>query len=247
MGIALISLTIFFASPRNKNRLSVDLETYNGRTIETEQYAKKESDLNSSSKKSRPTTEEEKFEEFIETLPESLQAVISMRTYIGILYGLLILGFGFTSLEIGVGVNDQQDFATGNGFFVFFTAIFGSVAFIYGLIQNSYFSTRWGARLMTVYCIFLLISPETAEWGLSSYEALIVWAILVAIGVLYSFNLTQLIGFTSFEKPKTGALLQDWNLIENAARFFLYFLLLVFFVMTFFFLRGVRNQFLNIL
>ena len=100
---------------------------------------------------------------------------------------------------------------------------------------------------MTVYCIFLLISPETAEWGLSSYEALIVWAILVAIGVLYSFNLTQLIGFTSFEKPKTGALLQDWNLIENAARFFLYFLLLVFFVMTFFFLRAVRNQFLNIL
>ena len=247
VAISIISLTIFLARPKEKSKPLTALETYDGEITETEQYAKKESNLNSSSKKSRPITEEEKFEEFIETLPEGLQAVISMRTYIGILYGLLILGFGFTSLEIGVGVNDQQDFATGNGFFVFFTAIFGSVAFIYGLIQNSYFSTRWGARLMTVYCTFLLISPETTEWGLPSYEALIVLAILGAIGVLYSFNLTQLIGFTAFEKPKTGALLQDWNLIENAARFFLYFLLLVFFVMTFFFLRGVRNQFLNIL
>ena len=90
VGIGLISLTIFFASPRNKPGAPIDLEKHEGEITETEQYAKKESNLNSSSKKSRPTTEEEKFEEFIDTLPESLQAVISMRTYIGILYGLLI-------------------------------------------------------------------------------------------------------------------------------------------------------------
>ena len=120
-AIALISITIFFASPRNKPRASADLETQDGGITETEQYAKKESNLNS--KKSRPTAEDEKFEEFVETLPKSLQAIVSMRTYIGIVYGLLILAFGFVDLEIGVSYY--------GGFFVFFTAIFGSVAFIY--------------------------------------------------------------------------------------------------------------------
>ena len=89
IAISIISLTIFLARPKERSRPLTALEIYDGEITETEQYAKKESNLNSSSKKST-TTEEEKFEEFIETLPESLQAVISMRTYIGILYGLLI-------------------------------------------------------------------------------------------------------------------------------------------------------------
>jgi len=191
-AIGLVSLTIFFASPRNKPRASVDLETHDGKIAETEQYAKKESNLNS--KKSRPTTEDEKFEEFVETLPKSLQAFVSMRTYIGIIYGLVILAFGFVDLEIGVSYY--------GGFFVFFTAIFGSVAFIYGLIQSSYFSTRWGARLMTIYWIFVN-SDNFFQWESYSDEMLIdllTWVILGGIGILYSFNLTQLIGFTSFEK-----------------------------------------------
>ena len=55
-AIGLVSLTIFLASPRNKSRAPVDLETHEGEITETEQYAKKESNLNS--KKSRSTAED---------------------------------------------------------------------------------------------------------------------------------------------------------------------------------------------
>jgi len=250
-AIGLVSLTIFFASPRNKPRASVDLETHDGKITETEQYAKKESNLSSSSKKSRPTTEDEKFEEFVETLPKSLQAVISMRTYIGIFYGLLVLAFGFIDLEIGIGIN---------GFYVFFTAIFGSVAFIYGLIQSSYFSTRWGARLMTIYCMiqgsmgmnYILFIDISGIWGITSepsYDMLIMWSVLVAMGILYSINLTQLIGFTSFEKRPDS---YDENNVRYyqwffefmngdrpaAARLLLYLLLVILFLMSFHFINS---------
>ena len=244
IGIGLVSLTIFFASPRNKPRSSVDLETHEGEITETEQYAKKESNLNS--KKSRPTAEDEKFEEFVETLPKSLQAIVSMRTYIGIVYGLLILAFGFVDLEIGVSYY--------GGFFVFFTAIFGSVAFIYGLIQSSYFSTRWGARLMTVYWIFVN-SDNFFQWESYSDEMLIdllTWVILGGIGILYSFNLTQLIGFTSFEKrpdsyDKTNVRYYEWffELMNGerpaAARLLLYLLLFFFFWMSFSMLASIAS------
>jgi len=235
-AIALISLTIFFASPRNKPRAPIDLETQDGEITETEQYAKKESNLNS--KKSRPTAEDEKFEEFVETLPKSLQAVVSMRTYIGIIYGLIILAFGFVDLEIGGSYY--------GGFFVFFTAIFGSVAFIYGLIQSSYFSTRWGARLMIIYWIFVN-SNNFFQWESYSDEMLIdllTWVILGGIGILYSFNLTQLFGFTSFEKrpdpyDKNNVRYYEWffELINGerpvAARLLLYLLIFFFFLMSF--------------
>ena len=240
-AITLVSLTIFFARPKQKSKLLPVLEKRDGKIIESGQYAKKESNLNFDSEKSRPVTEDEKFEEFVETLPKRLQAIVSMRTYIGIFYGLLILSFGFIDLEIGVGVNNQQDFVAGNGFFIFFTTIFGSVAFIYGLIQRSYFSTRWGARLMTTYCIFFKLF--TQERGASSYEILIVWSILGGIGILYSFNLTQL-SFTSFEKrpdsyDKNNVRYYQWFFEfmngerPAAARLLLYLLIFFFFLMSF--------------
>ena len=235
-AIALISLTIFFASPKQKSKPLPVLEKRDGKIIEVDQYAKKESNLNS--KKSRPTAEDEKFEEFLETLPKSLQAVVSMRTYIGIIYGLVILAFGFVDLEIGVSYY--------GGFFVFFTAIFGSVAFIYGLIQSSYFSTRWGARLMTIYWIFVN-SDNFFQWESYSDEMLIdllTWVILGGIGILYSFNLTQLIGFTSFEKrpdsyDKNNVRYYQWFFEfmngerPAAARLLLYLLIFFFFLMSF--------------
>ena len=75
--------------------------------------------------------------------------VISMRTYIGIAIFGLWKSYCFVVLfwicEIGVGflIHPVSIFTTGNGFFVFFTAIFGSghlVAFIYGLIKDFIFN-----------------------------------------------------------------------------------------------------------
>ncbi len=63
-AITLVSLTIFFASPKQKSKLLPVLEKRDGKIIELDQYAKKESNLNFDSEKSRPVTEDEKFEAF---------------------------------------------------------------------------------------------------------------------------------------------------------------------------------------
>ena len=234
-AIALISLTIFFASPKQKSKPLPVLEKRDEKIIESDKYAKKESNLNFDSEKSRPVTEDEKFEAFVETLPKSVQAVVSMRTYIGIFYGLLILALGFAALEI------QEEGVYAGGFLTFSTAIFGSMAFIYGLIQNSYFTTRWGARLMTVSLFFIISYLDSF---LDSYEMLIVWSILVAMGLVYSINLTQLIGFTSFGKwsdsyDKNNVRYYQWffEFLNGerpaAARLLLYLLLFFFFWMSF--------------
>jgi len=127
------------------------------------------------------------------------------------------------------------------------------VAFIYGLIQRSYFSTRWGARLITIYWIFVN-SDNFFQWESYSDEMLIdllTWAILGGIGILYSFNLTQLIGFTSFEKRPDSydkANVRSSLLVElmngerpAAARLLLYLLLFFFFWMSFSMLASIAS------
>ena len=80
IGIGLVSLTIFFASPKNKPRAPIDLETLDGGITETEQYAKKESKLDYDVLE--PKDENAEFEAFVESLPAPLQAVVSIRLVI---------------------------------------------------------------------------------------------------------------------------------------------------------------------
>ena len=207
-AITLVSLTIFFASPKQKSKPLPVLEKRDGKIIELDQYAKKESNLNFDSEKSRPVTEDEKFEAFVETLPKSVQAVVSMRTYIGIFYGLLILALGFAALEI------QEEGIYAGGFLTFSTAIFGSIAFIYGLIQNSHFTTRWGARLMT---ISLFLFPLSSGFGY--LEA----GILACIALTYSNDLIWFWKFLAHGNPVWGGDIQTWY------QFLLFLLLIAFF------------------
>ena len=124
IGIGLVSLTIFFASPRNKPRASVDLETRDGGITETEQYAKKESRLDYDVLE--PKDENAEFEAFVESLPAPLQAVVSIRLVIGIMYGALIIVFGFIDLEIS-----NENYGSVPNLMVFLTSIFAGVTFSY--------------------------------------------------------------------------------------------------------------------
>ena len=230
-AIALVSLTIFFASPKQKSKPLSVLEKRDGEIIESDKYAKKESNFDS--EKSRPVTEDEKFEAFVETLPRSFQAVVSMRTYIGIFCGLLILALGFAALEI------QEERVYAGGFLTFSTAIFGSIAFIYGLIQNSHFTTRWGARLMIISLFLFPISS-----GFGYLEA----GILACITLTYSNDLIWFWRLFAHRNTARESNVRSSLLVElmngerpAAARLLLYLLLFFFFWMSFSMLASIAS------
>ena len=208
IGIGLVSLTIFFASPRNKPRASVDLETRDGGITETEQYAKKESRLDYDVLE--PKDENAEFEAFVESLPAPLQAVVSIRLVIGIMYGALIIVFGFIDLEIS-----NENYGSVPNLMVFFTSIFAGVAFTYGLYLDSQTVTKSAARLIAIYCLFLL--PVSSGLGL------VEGVILACVALTYSNDLMWFWKFLAHGDPVWGGGVLGWY------RFLLFLLLIIFF------------------
>ncbi len=208
LGIALVSLTIFFASPRNKSRAPVDLEKLGGEITETEQYAKKESGLDYDVLE--PKDEDAEFEAFVESLPAPLQAIISIRLVIGVMYGVLIVVFGFIDLEIS-----NENYGSVPNLMVFFTSIFAGVAFTYGLYLDSRMVTKSAARLISIYCLFLL--PVSSGLGL------IEGVVLACVALTYSNDLIWFWKFLAHRDLVWGGDILGWY------RFLLFLLLLVFF------------------
>ena len=207
-AIALISITIFFASPRNKPRALVDLETQDGEITETEQYAKKESGLDYDVLE--PKDENAEFEAFVESLPAPLQAIVSIRLVIGMIYGVLIIAFGFIDLEIS-----NENYGSVPDWMVFLTSIFAGVTFSYGVYLDSRIVTKSAARLIVIYCLFLF--PVSSGFGY--LEA----GVLACIALTYSNDLMWFWRFLAHGNPVWGGDILGWY------RFLLFLLLIVFF------------------
>ena len=207
-AIALISITIFFASPRNKPRAPVDLETQDGEIAETEQYAKKESGLDYDVLE--PKDEDAEFEAFVESLPAPLQAIVSIRLVIGMIYGALIIAFGFIDLEIS-----NENYGSVPNLMVFLTSIFAGVTFSYCVYLDSRIATRSAARLIAIYCLFLF--PFSSGFGY--LEAVI----LACVALTYSNDLMWFWRFLAHGNPVWGGDILGWY------RFLLFLLLIVFF------------------
>ena len=195
VGIGLISLTIFFASPRNKPRASADLETQDGGITETEQYAKKESRLEPDFLE--PKDEDAEFEAFVESLPAPLQAIVSIRLVIGMIYGALIISFGFIDLEIS-----NENYGSVPNLMVFLTSIFAGVTFSYGVYLDSRIVTKSAARLIVIYCLFLL--PVSSGFGY--LEAVI----LACVALTYSNDLMWFWRFLAHGNPVRGGGILGW-------------------------------------
>ena len=208
IGIGLVSLTIFFASPRNKARSSVGLETQEGEITETEQYTKKESGLDYDVLE--PRDEDAEFEAFVESLPAPLQAIVSIRFVIGMIYGALIIAFGFIDLEIS-----NENYSSVPNLIVFLTSIFAGVTFSYGVYLDSRIVTKSAARLIAIYCLFLF--PISS--GFEYLEA----GILACIALTYSNDLIWFWKFLAHGNPVWGGDIQTWY------RFLLFLLLIAFF------------------
>ena len=209
-AIALISLTIFFASPRNKPRASVDLETQDGGITETEQYTKKESRLDDDFLE--PKDEDAEFEAFVESLPAPLRAIVSIRLVIGMIYGALIIALGFIDLEIS-----NENYGSVPNLMVFFTSIFAGVTFSYGVYLDSRIVTKSAARLIVIYCLFLF--PISSGFGY--LEA----GILACIALTYSNDLMWFWRFLAQGNPVWGGGILAWY------RLLLFLLLIVFFLL----------------
>ena len=207
-AIGLVSLTIFFASPRNKPRAPVDLETHDGKITETEQYAKKESRLEPDFLE--PKDEDAEFEAFVESLPAPLQAIVSIRLVIGMIYGALIIALGFIDLEIS-----NENYGSVSNLMVFLTSIFAGVTFSYGVSLDSRIATKSAARLIAIYCLFLF--PLSSGFGY--LEA----GILACIALTYSNDLMWFWKFLAHGNPIWGGDIQAWY------QFLLFLLLIVFF------------------
>ena len=208
IGIGLVSLTIFFANPKNKPRAPIDLETLDGEITETEQYAKKESKLDYDVL--GPANEDLEFEAFVESLPAPLQAIVNIRFVIGVMYGSLIIAFGFIDLEIS-----NENYGSVPNLMIFFTSIFAGVTFAYGLYLDSQIVTKNAARLIVIYCLFLL--PVSSGFGY--LEAVI----LACVALTYSNDLMWFWRFLAHGNPVWGGGILGWY------RFLLFLLLIVFF------------------
>ena len=208
IGIGLVSLTIFFASPRNKPRTPIHLETQEGEVTETEQYAKKESGLDYDVLELKD--EDAEFEAFVESLPAPLQAIVSIRLVIGMIYGALIIAFGFIDLEIS-----NENYGSVPNLMVFLTSIFAGVTFSYGVYLDSRIVTKSAARLIVIYCLFLF--PVSSGFGY--LEA----GILACIALTYSNDLMWFWRFLAHGNPVWGGDILGWY------RFLLFLLLIVFF------------------
>ena len=226
VGIGLISLTIFFASPRNKSRAPIDLEKHEGEITETEQYAKKESKLDYDVLE--PTNEDLEFEAFVESLPAPLQAIVNIRFVIGVMYGSLIIAFGFIDLEIS-----NENYGSVPNLMIFFTSIFAGVTFAYGLYLDSRIVTKNAARLIVIYCLFLF--PVSSGFGY--LEA----GILACIALTYSNDLIWVWRLFAHRETarESNVRYYEWffELMNGerpaAARLLLYLLIFFFFWMSF--------------
>ena len=97
-GIALISLTIFMARPKASAKSLAEFDYNEGEINESDSYSDVESNLESPPEIEELEPEEvaeAEFEAFVETLPAAVQSVISIRAAIAVLFGLLIICFGF--------------------------------------------------------------------------------------------------------------------------------------------------------
>lgn len=163
-GITLISLTIFMARPKASTPPLLESDLYEGKINESDSYSDVENRQQSLPDSQIEDLEPEEiaeaeFEAFVETLPETIQSIISIRAAIAVLYGLLIMCFGFLDLEINGSACTGLLFFFTCGLFetaVFVTSIGGGIALIYGVNQKSPFMSRWGGRLVATYCFFLL-------------------------------------------------------------------------------------------
>ena len=212
-GIALISLTIFMARPKASAKSLLKPDYYEGEIIENDSYSDVESNLGSPPEIEELEPEEiaeAEFEAFVETLPETIQSIISIRAAIAVLYGLLIMCFGFIDLEINGSCSTGWILTC--GFFetaVLVTSIGGGVALIYGVNQKSPFMSRWGGRLVATYCFFLL-----GDLGVSWFLA---WKVFLAVlALIFSSDIF------SFWKWSNS----HYN--EKRARLLLYVLLIFF-------------------
>ena len=214
-GIALISLTIFMARPKASTPPLLESDLYEGKINESDSYSdvenRQQSLPDSESKDLEPDEiAEAEFEAFVETLPETIQSIISIRAAIAVLYGLLIMCFGFIDLEINGSCSTGWILTC--GFFetaVLVTSISGGVALIYGVNQKSPFMSRWGGRLVATYCFFLL-------WDTGVYWYLAWKIFLTVLALIFSSDIL------SFWKWSNSY----YN--EKRARLLLYVLLIFF-------------------
>jgi hypothetical protein len=190
-GIALVSLTIFMARPKASTPPLLEFDLYEGYVAESDSYSDVENLLQHEDENLEPEEiAEAEFEAFVETLPEAIQSIISIRAAIAVLYGLLIMCFGFIDLEInGSGCSNQNwvqfliFFSCSiHGAAVFLTSIVGSIALIYGVNQKSPFMSGWGGRLVATYCFFLL-----GDLGVSWFLA---WKVfLTVLALIFSSDI----------------------------------------------------------
>ena len=204
-GIALISLTIFMARPERSTKLQ-EFDLHEGNLNESDSYSDAQSNLESETDE----IDEAEFEAFVKKLPQSVQSIVSIRAAIAVLYGLLIMCFGFIDLEINGSCSTGWILTC--GFFetaVLVTSISGGVALIYGVNQKSPFMSRWGGRLVATYCFFLL-------WDTGVYWYLAWKIFLTVLALIFSSDIL------SFWKWSNSY----YN--EKRARLLLYVLLIFF-------------------
>ena len=210
-GITLISLTIFMARPKASTPPLLESDLYEGKINESDSYSNVERPLQHEDEDLEPEEiAEAEFEAFVETLPETIQSIISIRAAIAVLYGLLIMCFGFIDLEINGSCSTGWILTC--GFFetaVLVTSIGGGVALIYGVNQKSPFMSRWGGRLVATYCFFLL-------WDTGVYWFLAWKVFLTVLALIFSSDIF------SFWKWSNS----HYN--EKRARLLLYVLLIFF-------------------
>ena len=187
-GIALISLTIFMARPKRSTKLQ-EFDLHEGNLNESDSYSDAQSNLESETEE----IDEAEFEAFVKKLPQSVQSIVSIRAAIAVLYGLLIMCFGFIDLEIdGTGCSNQNwmQFLL---FFscsihetaVFLTSIVGGITLIYGVNQKSPFMSRWGGRLVATYCVFLL--PDTGVYWFVAWKIFLTVLALTFSSDIFNF------------------------------------------------------------
>ena len=239
-GIALFSLTIFMARPKASAKSLAELDYNEGEINEGDSYSDMESNLESPPEIEELEPEEvaeAEFEAFVETLPTAVQSILSIRAAIAVLYGLLIMCFGFIDLEIDGAGCTYQNWVSVLFFFscsvretsIFLTSIAGGVALIYGINQESAFMSRWGGRLVATYCIFLF--PDTVFY---SSVAMIIKIFLTTLALIFSSDIFSFWKWSnSYEKDNIRYYQWFLEFMKGdrpmAARLLLYLLLAFFF------------------
>ena len=189
-GITLISLTIFMARPKRSTKLQ-EFDLNEGNINESDSYSKAKNNLESEPEIEELEPEEvaeAEFEAFVETLPTTIQSILSIRAAIAVLYGLLIMCFGFIDLEIDgtkcISGDMMRDNCSVRETSIFLTSIVGGIALIYGVNQKSTFMSRWGGRLVATYCIFLL-----PDMGVSWFVAMAMKVFLTSLALIFSSDI----------------------------------------------------------